>query len=114
MKALFIHGPAASGKTYMANAIAQLCISESNGEEIYVKDASNAIPIHPLDVMDAGVIIVEGFETAERLIKIHTAALKYVANMKCEGVRFIYTSQHDFDLPAEHFIKIPAAYKIYS
>jgi ABC-type branched-subunit amino acid transport system ATPase component len=111
MKALFIHGPNASGKTYMANAIAQLCKSESNGEEIIVKDGRETFAIHPLDLMNAGVIIIEEIETLDALLTLHAHALKYISKMKIEDVRFIFTSQKDFVLPEGLFIKIKASYR---
>jgi DNA replication protein DnaC len=108
MKALFIYGPAGSGKTYMANAIAQLCKSETNGEEIVFLPAKKRIRL--IHLMNAGVVIVDECKTADEVIDIHFNAFKIITEHRLEEVRFIFTSQNEFDLPTLKFIKLKAAH----
>jgi energy-coupling factor transporter ATP-binding protein EcfA2 len=109
MKALFIYGPQGSGKTHMAVAIAQLCKSESNGEEILYWPAKKRIGL--IHLLNAGVVIVEECESGEDVIDLHYNAHKLTIENKMEQVRFIFTSQHDFDLPMHRFVKLKAAYQ---
>lgn len=109
MKALFIHGPQGSGKTFMANAIALLANSESNGEEIIYFPAKKRA--RAIDLLNAGVVIVEDCETDEDVNEMYFNINKITIDYKLDPVRLIFTSQKDFDLPPNRFNKIKAAHQ---